>query len=193
VDDYTSLLNDGWILWNRGSGGTTDGLMVYAQLYADNPGERGHIGHLFIMGRELSSDRVRNIPIGRIEALANTNPDFKPHIIGIDGDEPGAMLQAVRALQSDANRQLMNMARRKASRNPEPPQPRTPLTRPDRSDPDGFYRQVADAYRDVVKSTSKVAVVLAEEADVPVGTVHRWILEARRRGFLPTARQGRVG
>jgi hypothetical protein len=35
--------------------------------------------------------------------------------------------------------------------------------------------------------------VLAEESDVPVGTVHRWILEARRRGFLPSARQGRVG
>ncbi len=39
----------------------------------------------------------------------------------------------------------------------------------------------------------KVAVVLAKEADVPVGTVHRWILEARRRGFLPPARQGRAG
>ena len=104
------------------------------------------------------------------------------------------MLQAVTALQNDANRQLMNRARRKARRETEEPQePRQPLTRPDRSDPDGFYRQVADAYRDVVKSTSKVAVVLAEEADVPVGTVHRWILEARRRGFLPTARQGRVG
>jgi hypothetical protein len=185
------FLKDGWVLWCRSRGGTTDGLLVYAQLNADNPGERGHIGYMVIMGRELSSDKVRNIPVGRLEALANTNPDFKPHVAG---EEYSAMLQAVTALQNDANRQLMNRARRKARRETEEPQePRQPLTRPDRSDPDGFYRQVADAYRDVVKSTSKVAVVLAEEADVPVGTVHRWILEARRRGFLPTARQGRVG
>jgi hypothetical protein len=64
---------------------------------------------------------------------------------------------------------------------------------PDGSNPDGFYRQVAEAYRDAVQDTRKVAVVLAEEAGVPVGTVHRWILEARRRGFLPSARQGRAG
>jgi transposase len=67
------------------------------------------------------------------------------------------------------------------------------LTRPDGRDPDGFYQQVAEAYRDVVQTTPKVAKALAEEANVPVGTVHRWIMEARRRGFLPSARQGRAG
>jgi hypothetical protein len=71
--------------------------------------------------------------------------------------------------------------------------PRKPLTRPDGRNPDAFYRQVAEAYRDVVQDTSQVAKVLAKEADVPVGTVYRWILEARRRGFLPSARQGRAG
>jgi hypothetical protein len=185
------FLKDGWVLWSRSRPGTTEGMTVYAQLLADNPGERGFIGYMGIMGRGLSSDKVRNIPVGRIEALANTNPDFKPHVAG---EEYGVMQQAVRAIEVDANRQLMNAARRKASREEEQErEPRQPLTRPDRSDPDAFYRQVADAYRDVVKTTSKVAVVLAKEADVPVGTVHRWILEARRRGFLPTARQGRVG
>jgi hypothetical protein len=79
----------------------------------------------------------------------------------------------------------MAKARRKAHK---------PLTRPDGSNPDAFYSQVADAYRDVAQTNHrKVAVVLAEEADVPVGTVHRWILESRRRGFLPSARQGRAG
>jgi hypothetical protein len=52
---------------------------------------------------------------------------------------------------------------------------------------------VAEAYRDVVQDHRNVAVVLAKEADVPVGTVHRWIVEARRRGFLPAARVGRAG
>jgi hypothetical protein len=67
------------------------------------------------------------------------------------------------------------------------------LNRPDGSDPDAFYEQVAEAYRDVIRTTPKVAKVLADEAGVPVGTVHRWVMEARRRGFLPAARQGRAG
>jgi DICT domain-containing protein len=79
---------------------------------------------------------------------------------------------------------MLAKARRKA---------REPLTRPDGSNPGAFYRQVAEAYRDVVQDHRNVAVVLAKEADVPVGTVHRWIMEARRRGFLPAARVGRAG
>lgn len=70
---------------------------------------------------------------------------------------------------------------------------RPKLQRPDGSDPDAFYRKVAAAYEETVATTSKVAVVLAEEAGVPVPTVHRWVREARRRGFLPPARQGRAG
>ncbi len=72
-------------------------------------------------------------------------------------------------------------------------EPRAPLTRPDGKDPDAFYERVAVAYREMVLTHRNVAVALAEEANVPPGTVHRWVLEARRRGFLPPARQGRAG
>jgi len=34
---------------------------------------------------------------------------------------------------------------------------------------------------------------LAEANGVPVSTVHRWVKEARRRGFLPPGRPGRSG
>lgn len=67
------------------------------------------------------------------------------------------------------------------------------LARPDGTDPDGFYRQVAEAYNAALRDSMKPAAVLAELAGVPVPTVHRWILEARRRGFLPPARKGRAG
>lgn len=74
----------------------------------------------------------------------------------------------------------------------ESPAPaRERLTRPDGTDPDGFYRRVADAYREVSVTTRAVAPVLAEEAGVPVATVHRWVMEARRRGFLPPSRRGK--
>lgn len=65
---------------------------------------------------------------------------------------------------------------------------REPLARPDGTDPDGFSRRVAEAYRAAVVTTSKPAKVLADEAGVPVTTVHRWIREARQRGHLKPGR-----
>jgi hypothetical protein len=96
-----------------------------------------------------------------------------------------------------ASQIMINEAQRKAKEADETDRkgrkPRQSLARPDGSDPDGFYRQLAEAYRDVVQTTPKVAKALADEVNVPVGTVHRWVLEARRRGFLTPARQGRAG
>ena len=69
----------------------------------------------------------------------------------------------------------------------------TALTRPDGSDPEAFYRLVAARYTATLADTAKVAPVLAAEAGVPIPTVHRWIAEARRRGFLAPARQGKAG
>jgi hypothetical protein len=190
MNEHMTYLEDGWVLWSRGTGGTTDGLMVYAQLWAQKEGDRGQIFQLAISGRNLAgtdpttdvtTDRLRSIPVARIETLANTNPDFSPHV---ENTPQNTMGQAFDAFRQESNRYIMAKARRKH---------RKPLTRPDGTNPDAFYQQVADAYRDVVQKNRKVAIVLAEEANVPVGTVHRWILEARRRGFLPSARQGRAG
>ena len=50
----------------------------------------------------------------------------------------------------------------------------------------------AESEPDVAHAINAAAVgVLAEEANVPVRTVHGWIREARRRGFLPPGKQGR--
>jgi hypothetical protein len=190
MSEHTTYLEDGWVLWSSGRGGTTEGLMVYAQLYAEEEGDRGEIVQLAISGRNLAgtdprtdvtTDRLRSIPVAHIETLANTNPEFRPHIAGKPENTMG---EAFNKFRQEANRYVLAKARRR---------PRKPLTRPDGSDPDAFYRQVAEAYRDVVQKNRKVAVALAKEANVPVGTVHRWVLEARRRGFLPSARQGRAG
>jgi hypothetical protein len=193
MKEQMTYLEDGWVLWSRGRGGTTEGVMVYAQLWAEEEGDRGQIVQLAISGRNLAgtdpgtdvtTDRLRSVPVAHIETLANTNPDFRPHV---SGTPQLPISEAFNQFQQQANRIMMNAAQRKAY------PPRKPLTRPDGSDPDAFYRQVADAYREVLQTNRKVAVVLAEEAKVPVGTVHRWVLEARRRGFLLPARQGRAG
>jgi hypothetical protein len=180
----TDLEEDGWILWSRSVPGTTEGLKVYAQVYAENEGDRGEIVQMLVTGRNLTTDKLRSIPLGHIQALANTDPDLRP---SIKGEPPRPISKKIDQFTNHANGNTLNKAHRKAR------QAHEPLTRPDGKDPDAFYKQVAEAYRDVVQTTNKVAKVLAEESDVPVGTVHRWILEARRRGFLPSARQGRVG
>lgn len=62
------------------------------------------------------------------------------------------------------------------------------MSRPTGRDTGDFYQRVADAYSEVRARTYAVAPALAEEADVPVRTVHRWIAEARRRGLIASPR-----
>lgn len=195
MTEHLTYLEDGWVLYSRGRGGTTEGLMVYAQLYAAKEGGPREIVQLAITGRNLTTDKLRMIPISRIETLANTDPAVSPRI---EGNPPLPISEAFDKFRIHANQILLNEAHSKAREADRKAREadrkaRKPLSRPDGSNPDAFYQQVAEAYRDVVQDTRNVAVVLAEEANVPVGTVHRWILEARRRGFLPQARQGRAG
>lgn len=67
------------------------------------------------------------------------------------------------------------------------------LPRPDGSDPDAFYRAVAETYNATIPHSHRPAHVIAEASEVPVGTAHRWIAEARRRGFLPPGKKGAAG
>lgn len=55
-----------------------------------------------------------------------------------------------------------------------------------------FYRRVAEAYRSAAMESGRPAVVLAQENNVPVETVRRWVKEARRRGHLTGGRKGRA-
>jgi hypothetical protein len=174
-------LEGGWVQWSRAIPGTTKGLTVRAQLLTPREGGPSEIVRLTVEGRNLTADKLRTIPLGHIEAAAKANPDFSPHIEGRQ-DPIGESFDEIRR---QANGHILAKAYRH--------KPHEPLSRPDGSNPDVFYQQVAEAYRDVVQDHRNVAVVLAKEADVPVGTVHRWIVEARRRGFLPAARVGRVG
>ncbi|MBY8879759.1 hypothetical protein [Actinacidiphila acidipaludis] len=56
-----------------------------------------------------------------------------------------------------------------------------------------FLEDLAEAYRYFTGANKSPAPAIAEVADVPVRTVHRWIYEARKRGVLPPARTGRAG
>jgi hypothetical protein len=58
---------------------------------------------------------------------------------------------------------------------------------------DLFYQRVAAVYRQRVAESNRPAVEMANANGVPVSTVHRWVKEARRRGFLPPGQKGRRG
>jgi hypothetical protein len=60
--------------------------------------------------------------------------------------------------------------------------------------PDRFYERLADLYRHHVERGDPPAQRIADDEGVPVTTVHRWIRQSRRRGFLrPAGARGRAG
>lgn len=79
------------------------------------------------------------------------------------------------------------MGRRQQSA--EPPA----VTAPEGRLTDEFLKTVADAYLWMTVSGRHPAPSIAEMAKVPVSRVHRWVCEARKRGFLPPSRPGRAG
>jgi hypothetical protein len=71
-----------------------------------------------------------------------------------------------------------------------PKPPPAPATGPK---PDKFYRRIGEIYAKAAGVSTRPAKDLAVAWELPTTTVHRWIREARRRGHLPPAEQGRRG
>jgi hypothetical protein len=71
--------------------------------------------------------------------------------------------------------------------------PALPPTARQRVKDDSFYQRIAEIYGQVAVASKRPAKDLAETWKVPITTVHRWVREARRRGHLLPAEQGRRG
>jgi hypothetical protein len=153
------------------------GRLVAARLYiqAVEESEEG------LLVRALRGSDLREFPLATVEAVANASPTREQLLGGMESKVDLAF---------------------KGGKSPrqvgEPIEPgRAPKGRlkvPEgRSYGDDFYRRVAEVYGALAVGSSRPAVVIAEANGVPVRTVHRWIYEARRRGFLPAGSQGRAG
>jgi hypothetical protein len=68
-----------------------------------------------------------------------------------------------------------------------------PLEHPGRRISEEFLRNLAAMYLWLVSSGQSPAPEIAKQTGAPVGTVHRWIANARQREFLPPGRVGRAG
>lgn len=159
-----------------------------------------------IVAGQLDSQTLKAIPLGRVESAAN-HPEYgpmseralteplPPDVLDRMADREILFPKEFSEIEGALNRYLEKSAGqlKNAMTFTRRSRPREPLARPDGTDPDAFSLRVAKAYNALVVTTSAPAKAIADEAGVPVGTVHRWIREARQRGHLPPARKGRAG
>lgn len=148
---------------------------------------------VFVHAEEITPAMLRQVSISRVEAALNAPAD----------DHLGQTLAAYsrswavggQGSWSDDDLTVAQLRKRSPATAGDGDQAnrRERLTRPTGQDTDNFYRLVAHVYRDHAASTRAPARELAAEAEVPVTTAHRWIREARRRGFLPPAARGKAG
>jgi hypothetical protein len=146
----------------------------------------GEDGRLIVVELRLAGERIhsgvlRRVPISKLEMAVNYAPGVA-ELVRAGLDRPPLPELEAHAVASW-----------------EPFQPgKRPLTVPRLEIPrgrksDDFYRRVAEIYAQLVPLTRRPAADMAEAAGAPAVTVHRWIAEARKRGFLPPAERGRRG
>lgn len=170
---------DGWVTLPGALGAS--GLHLRVRLADDG---RLVITDLFMHGDELTAEMVRGISLSRLEAQLNAG------VIPTDWAQGG---QYNRDDKDVTLRKLRSRVRSISAQRLVSKIERDGLARPTGQDPEEFYRLVARAYSDYAAETKAPAKALADEAKVPTTTAHRWVREARRRGFLPPARKGKAG
>jgi hypothetical protein len=151
---------------------TPGGRLVIRELYMNADNDLGT--------ERLDSDQLRRLSLARIEARVNRSKEL---VLKTIDKEPGP-----KEPRGPAERFPMVRGTTTGRVHGEglgPPHPRPK--------PDSFYQQVAQDYLDAASVSPRPAVNLAKGAGVPVSTVHGWVKEARRRGFLPPGQKGRRG
>ena len=159
---------------------------------------------------EVTTDTLRQVQPSRVLAALGPQPGRPGWITkGADGRSvlsfalggattyplevsvtPDALLEAYS--ERDDTGTTLGELRERATHKLRPAK-REVVGRPDGTNSDRFYQRFAATYRSAATESSKPAVILAGENDVPVETVRRWIKEARRRGHLEPGRKGRAG
>ena len=172
-------LEGDWYEWRQRPALPGD-VQVRVRVEVHDDGRLG-LAELGVVGQP-TSELLRAIPVGRIEATANAQ----------------LMVVDDRVTPAPARRRRW----RSPGGRPVPPNPsdagwEQPASGGGaggaRGRPDRFYADIAGEYQDLTRTSNRPAADLADRHDVPVTTAHRWIKEARRRGLLAPARPGKAG
>lgn len=168
------------------------------------PGYPGPPGRLVVhdvfvagMGRDdgrgpsyaLPSDVLRRVPLGQIEAWANgIGAEAIRHLLNKRAGPGirGPVSKFVKVAAKDALKRPTEAASLQLSE-----KHRAIAESRQRPYPDDFYQAVADIYRSAASMSRAPAPLIADANGVEVGTVHRWVRMARKRGLLPLAAKGK--
>jgi hypothetical protein len=150
----------------------------------------GDDGRLVLAGLRIdgtpSAELLRAIPVGRIEAAANAQLAVVDQMI-VTNTLVNPRARPLSPPAADPDGWETTDPSLAVKRNNQHTGERT------RGRPDVFYREVADVYLDLAQASHRPASDIAAQHGVPVSTAHRWVKEARRRGFLPPGRPGKTG
>ncbi|MEV4170245.1 hypothetical protein [Nonomuraea sp. NPDC049709] len=142
-------------------------------------------GRLVLTGLRIdgapTAGLLRSIPVGRIEVAANAQ------LTAVDDVITPVTVSRLRQTELPS---LDGAGWEMTAPDRAVPRP-APVRK--RGRPDDFYREIADTYHELAQVSARPAAELAELRDVPITTAHRWVKEARRRGFLPPGRPGTSG
>lgn len=162
----------------------------------------------------VSTDLLRSIPLGSIDAWVNANPAAVRDRLNLAGpDLRRAARHLARTPKTKATRQFGPVTwvdRMLRAQIPDSDEPQAKLPKVDPPEPaeppeldatltvppakpygDDFYRAVAETYRRLAPWHRSPANLIAEDNNVPVTTAHRWIKVARDREFLEPGRRGK--
>jgi hypothetical protein len=149
--------------------------VVHVRVEAHDDGRLG-LAELRVIGQP-TSDLLRAIPVGRIEATANAQ----------------LMVVDDRVGPAPARRRRRSAAASGPPASSDAGWEQSEAAGIARGRPDRFYADIAHEYKDLTRTSHRPAANLAERHGVPVTTAHRWIKEARRRGLLSPGRPGKAG
>ncbi len=200
--------NGGWARFSDDGGGSV-GVpgYVYVRATADERG-RLRIVELYVdaRGEPLERRHLANFPLHELEASVNAHADafaVRMQLLAVDLSRAASYFSTSFARPGShwvadmLWSQVKDSGVKKPPFGPDPspeqePPPRPPLGAPESLD-ETFFTALAEAYRDVVSRREPPAPTLAQEAGVSERTIHRWVYEARKRGYLPPAHRGRAG
>lgn len=156
----------------------------------EGEGDRFRVRAVYVDGRgeDVLASHLRALPLAKLEAQVNS-PGNRRAIeanLDVDVDPAGRYLRGGRGAMSD---EAMPMP----ADVPRPRKPRALRVPPASPYPDDFYRRVGDHYVWWSDHGGRPAAAIAGQVDKPVSTVHRWVREARKRGYLPPGRAGVAG
>lgn len=170
--------------------------VVYLRVTKGADGKPGVRDAVMIGGDPIRATSWRDIPFDLAGLFASASSDASaPPALGVVGNQlegPAAgdfsLSDSLEALFADSTSASTLVDRVGASSGSL-----TELKAPTAGLTDEFLDQLAAAYRELAAAKRAPAPAIAEQTGRPVGTVHRWIAEARKRGYLPPAQRGRVG